>query len=59
MAEHAQNPWVQTFRGQQFHPLAPAAHEINIADIAHSLSLLCRFDALPVARVTGDGRKKP
>lgn len=36
--------WIQTHGGRQFWPLAPRADDIAIADIAHSLSLLCRFN---------------
>lgn len=36
--------WIQTFGGGQFWPLAPRARAIDIRDIAHSLSLLCRFN---------------
>lgn len=36
--------WIQTHGGRQFWPLAPRAVDIDIADIAHSLSLLCRFN---------------
>ena len=36
--------WIQTYGGRQFWPLAPDARDLDIADIAHSLSLLCRFN---------------
>ncbi len=36
--------WIQTFTGRRFHPLAPDPAEVDVADIAHSLSLLCRFN---------------
>jgi uncharacterized protein len=36
--------WIQTFTGRRFHPLAPDPAEVDITDIAHSLSLLCRFN---------------
>lgn len=35
--------WLQTFRGGQFWPMDPRAAEIFIEDIAHALSMLCRF----------------
>lgn len=35
--------WVQTFTGRQFWPLSPRAEHVCIEDIAHALSLLCRF----------------
>jgi len=35
--------WMQTFTGLQFWPLDPRPEEICIEDIAHSLSLQCRY----------------
>ena len=35
--------WMQTFSGQRFYPLDPRPEEINADDIAHALSLLCRY----------------
>ncbi len=35
--------WMQTFTGKQFWPVDPRVDEICIEDIAHSLSLQCRF----------------
>lgn len=35
--------WIQTHSGIQFWPLDPRAPEIDIKDVAHSLSLQCRF----------------
>jgi uncharacterized protein len=35
--------WIQTFTGVQFWPLDPRPGEIDIVDIAHSLSMQCRF----------------
>lgn len=35
--------WLQTFTGKRFYPLNPIIDDINIEDIAHALSLLCRF----------------
>jgi hypothetical protein len=35
--------WIQTYTGIQFYPLDPKIESINIEDIAHSLSMLCRF----------------
>jgi len=35
--------WIQTFSGVQFWPLAPAAEDVCLMDIAHALSNLCRF----------------
>ncbi len=36
--------WIQTFTGQAFHPLDPQPDTINITDIAHALSMICRFN---------------
>jgi hypothetical protein len=35
--------WLQTYSGRQFWPLDPRAEEIDILDIAHSLSMQCRY----------------
>lgn len=37
-------PWVQTRYGAKFFPLSPAPEMIDINDIAHSLSMKCRFN---------------
>lgn len=36
-------PWIQTFSGRRFCPTNPNPNAIVIQDIAHSLSMLCRF----------------
>ena len=36
------NDWIQTFTGKQFFPLEP--ENVDIVDIAHSLSMVCRFN---------------
>lgn len=36
--------WVQTYKGIRFFPMEPLSEEIHIEDIAHSLSMLCRFN---------------
>ncbi len=36
--------WIQTYTGKQFFPLRPRVEDIEIRDIAHSLSLQCRFN---------------
>lgn len=36
--------WIQTFTGLQIYPLDPRIEEIYILDIAHSLSMQCRFN---------------
>ncbi len=35
--------WIQTYTGKQFWPLCPSADDVCIEDIAHALSLTCRF----------------
>ena len=35
--------WMQTYTGQQFWPLDPRAEEVDLQDIAHALSHMCRF----------------
>lgn len=35
--------FVQTYTGKPFYPLEPKAEDICLEDIAHALSLLCRF----------------
>lgn len=36
--------WIQTYTGKQFFPLEARSADIDIADIAHALSLQCRFN---------------
>ena len=35
--------WIQTYTGRQFWPMDPRPHEVFIEDIAHSLSMMCRY----------------
>lgn len=35
--------WIQTYTGVRFYPLDPRPEEVHIEDIAHSLSLQCRY----------------
>jgi hypothetical protein len=35
--------WMQTFTGRAFYPLDPRVEDIDPADVAHALSLLCRY----------------
>ena len=37
-------PWTQTYSGKQFFPLDPDVEDLDIEDIAHSLSMICRFN---------------
>lgn len=36
--------WMQTYSGKQFYPLDPRAEDVDPVDIAHALSLLCRYN---------------
>lgn len=36
--------WMQTYTGKQFWPVDPLPEEIDIRDIAHGLSLMCRYN---------------
>lgn len=35
--------WMETFTGKKFWPLDPRIEDVGIEDIAHALSLICRF----------------
>lgn len=35
--------WIQTYTGGKFWPLDPRPEEVKIEDIAHALSMLCRY----------------
>lgn len=35
--------WMQTYTGKQFFPLDPLPEDVDIIDIAHALSHICRF----------------
>jgi hypothetical protein len=35
--------WIQTVSGRQFWPLAPKAEDVDVGDIAHALSMKCRY----------------
>jgi 5'-deoxynucleotidase YfbR-like HD superfamily hydrolase len=39
-----EDTWIQTYRGRQFWPMDPQPEDIDILDVAHSLSMLCRFN---------------
>ncbi len=36
--------WIQTYTGKRFCPDDPTAESFDIRDVAHALSLLCRFN---------------
>lgn len=38
------NDWMQTFTGKAFYPLNVVKEDIDIKDIAHSLSMQCRYN---------------
>jgi hypothetical protein len=35
--------WIQTYTGRKFYPFAPRPEDIDIRDIAHALSMQCRY----------------
>lgn len=37
------DPWIETFTGRRFYFLHPSPEDICIEDIAHALSMICRF----------------
>lgn len=37
-------PWMQTYSGGQFFPLQPRPEDVHPVDIAHALSMLCRYN---------------
>jgi hypothetical protein len=39
--------WMQTVSGRPFWPLSPRPEDFDICDIAHALSMLCRFGGHP------------
>lgn len=41
--DHRHGDWMQTATGKQFWPVDPRAEEIDIQDIAHALSNMCRY----------------
>lgn len=36
--------WIGTFTGSRFYPLDPNPEDINVIDIAHHLSMICRYN---------------
>lgn len=36
--------WIQTYTGRQFWPMNPRQEDVCIEDIAHALSMLCRYN---------------
>jgi len=35
--------WIKTYTGKRFYPRSPRGKDVDIRDIAHSLSMQCRF----------------
>jgi len=42
-SEERKGDWIQTYTGRKFWPLDPRPEDVDIRDIAHALSLTCRF----------------
>lgn len=40
---HRHGDWMHTFTGRRFWPLDPRPEDVTIEDIAHALSLVCRY----------------
>jgi uncharacterized protein len=36
--------WMQTYTGRKFYPTSPSPDDVDIQDIAHALSMLCRYN---------------
>jgi hypothetical protein len=43
---HRRGDWTQTYTGRQFWPLDPRAEDIDPRDVAHALSLQCRYNGM-------------
>lgn len=43
MNESRTGDWIQTATGKQFWPMDPRPEEIHLEDVAHALSMMCRF----------------
>lgn len=43
VSDASRGNWMQTFTGRVFYPIDPTATDIDPVDIAHSLSLQCRY----------------
>lgn len=44
LAQTWREHWMQTYTDRKFYPMDPRAEEIHIADIAHALSMQCRYN---------------
>lgn len=36
--------WMQTYTGRQFYPLDPRPEDVDVVDVAHALSMQCRYN---------------
>lgn len=43
MSEENRGPWIETYKGEKFFLGDPKADEVNFQDIAHAISMQCRF----------------
>lgn len=43
MSDTLRPGWITTYSGRKFWPLAPNPDDVDLLDIAHALSMLCRF----------------
>lgn len=43
LAEERLGDWMQTAHGRKFWPMDPRPEEVHIDDVAHALSMICRF----------------
>jgi len=44
LSAYSKGDWIETYTGRQFRPFDPRPEDVCIEDIAHALSLLCRFN---------------
>lgn len=44
LVEARKGDWIQTYCGNRFWPLDPRPEEVHIMDIAHALSMKCRYN---------------
>jgi hypothetical protein len=41
---YKENPWMITASGRKFYPFNPQPEDVDLGDIAHHLSMICRFN---------------
>jgi hypothetical protein len=44
MTQNRAGDWIQTFSGRRFYPADPRPDDMDIGDVAHALSMVCRFN---------------